>query len=246
MTYRIIPLVLLKYSGDKSMMTHLMYLGQPIIRPFILWVIKGGSKNIIVDTAIEIEDYKNYHPDFKNLVMDQVMSFEEALQSVNLAPDKVDIVIQTHLHFDHCSNTYKCTNAKVVVQKVELEIAQSSGPFKALYKKELWNRLNFEVVDGDHKLLEGIELIHVPGHSLGCQAVSVQTDKGKAIISGFCSIRENFFPEKTHPFIGGPVILPGIFMDGVKAYESILKVKQKADIILPLHDPEILKIKEIP
>lgn len=227
-------------------MTHLMNIGQPIIRPFILWYIEGADKNIIVDTAIEKKDYANFHPEFKNLVMDHVMSFEEALQSVNLTLDKIDIVIQTHLHFDHCYNTRKCANAKVVVQKMELDIAQSSGPFMNLYKKELLNGLDYEIVNGDHKLMDGIEFIHVPGHSLGCQAVSVQTDRGKAVISGFCTIRENFFPEKKHPFVGGSVILPGIFMDGVKAYESILKVKAIADIILPLHDPEILKIKKIP
>jgi hypothetical protein len=35
-------------------------------------------------------------------------------------------------------------------------------------------------------------------------------------------------------------------VDAVKAYESILKIKEKADIILPLHDPELLEIKGIP
>jgi hypothetical protein len=81
---------------------------------------------------------------------------------------------------------------------------------------------------------------------LGGQAVSIQTKNGKAIISGFCSIKENFYPKKTHPMAGHPVVLPGIMVDAVKAYESILKIKEKADIILSLHDPELLEIKGIP
>jgi glyoxylase-like metal-dependent hydrolase (beta-lactamase superfamily II) len=246
MNYRIIPLVLLKYEGEKGVMTFLTDYGKPIVRPFVLWYIRGAEKNIIVDTAIEMGDYKNYHPDFKNLHMDQIMSFEEALGSVGLAPEKVDVVIQTHLHFDHCYNTRKCVNAKVIVQEDELKFAHSTGPFQGLYRKELFEGLRFEVVKGDRELSEGIELIHVPGHSLGGQAVSIQTKNGKAIISGFCSIKENFYPKKTHPMAGHPVVLPGIMVDAVKAYESILKIKERADIILPLHDPELLEIKSIP
>lgn len=246
MNYQIIPLALFKYAGEKGIMTYLMHYGQPIIRPYILWYIAGTDKNIIVDTAIEMEDYRNYHPDLKNLALEPIMSFEEALNSVGLTPEQIDMVIHTHLHFDHCYNTVKCIHAKVVVQKDELELAYSPGPFQNLYRKELLDGLNFEVVKGDHMLLDGIELIHVPGHSLGCQAVSVQTNKGKAIISGFCSIKENFYPEKTNPFIGSPVILPGIIMDAIKAYESILKIREKADIILPLHEPEILGLGKIP
>ena len=246
MNYRIIPLVLLKYEGEKGVMTFLTDYGKPIVRPFVMWYIEGAGKNIIVDTAIEMRDYKNYHPDFNNLSMDQIMSFEEALGSVGLTPEKVDVVIQTHLHFDHCYNTRKCVNAKVIVQEDELKFAYSSGPFQGLYRKELFEGLNFELVKGDHALFNGIELIHVPGHSLGGQAVSIQTKNGKAIISGFCSIKENFYPKKTHPMAGHPVVLPGIMVDAVKAYESILKIKERADIILPLHDPELLEIKSIP
>jgi N-acyl homoserine lactone hydrolase len=246
MSYKIIPLVLSKYEGEKGVMTFLTDYGKPIVRPFILWYIQGASKNIIVDTAIEIGDYKNYHYDFENLSMDHIMTFEEALDSVSLTPEKIDIVIQTHLHFDHCYNTRKCVNAKVVVQEDELKFAHSPGPFKGLYRKELFEGLNFEVVRGDHKLSEGIELLHVPGHSLGCQAVSIQTNKGKAVISGFCAIKENFFPKKVHPFAGGSVVLPGIMVDAIKAYHSLLKLKEKADIILPLHDPDVLEMGSIP
>jgi len=245
--YRIIPLVLLKYTSEQGVMTYLMHYGQMILRPYVMWVIEGGSKKILVDTAIERKDYMSYHPDFKSLSMDNLMGFEDALASVHLRPEEIDLVIQTHLHFDHCYNTRKCRNAKVVVQKDELEMAQAPlALFKNLYRQALLDGLDYEVVQGDCCLTKGIELIHVPGHSPGGQAVSVQTASGKAVISGFCSTLENFYPEKTNPFIGHPVILPGILMDAVKAYESILKIKEKADLILPLHDPGVLQMKTIP
>lgn len=96
-------------------------------------------------------------------------------------------------------------------------------------------------------LFEGIDLLFVPGHSSGGQAVCVQTDKGKAVISGLCSIKENYCPKNVHPMAGGDTtILPGIMMDAVKAFHSIERIKEIGDIILPLHEPEILEMKSIP
>jgi glyoxylase-like metal-dependent hydrolase (beta-lactamase superfamily II) len=140
MTYRIIPLVLSKYVGEKGYMTFLTDYGVPITRPFIMWFIEGLEENILVDTAIEAEDYRGYHPEFKNLDIDSIMSFEEALESVNLTPDRVDIVIQTHLHFDHCYNTKKCVNAKVLVQEEELKFAKKPVPFEGIYRKDLFEK----------------------------------------------------------------------------------------------------------
>jgi N-acyl homoserine lactone hydrolase len=71
------------------------------------------------------------------------MTFEEALSSVSLTPEKIGIVIQTHLHFNHCYNTRKCVNAKVVVQEDELKFAFSPSPFGGFYGKELFEGLNF-------------------------------------------------------------------------------------------------------
>jgi len=246
MNYRIIPLVLSKYVGEKGVMTFLTDYGEPILRPFVMWCIQGADKNIIVDTAIEVEDYKNYHPDFRNLSLDTVMTFDQALSAVNLTADEVDIVIQTHLHFDHCFNTARCVNAKVLVQKDELEFAQAPGPFEGVYRSDLFKNLDFQLISGDHKLFDGIELIHVPGHSPGCQAVSVRTDKGTVVISGFCSVMENFYPEKAHPMVGNSVVLPGIFTNALEAYQSVLKVRERADIILPLHDPDVVNMSAIP
>lgn len=247
MTYRIIPLVLAKYVGEKGYMTFLTDYGKHIVRPFIMWYIKGGEKNIIVDTAIEAEDYKKYHPKFNNLEIEPLMSFEKALETVNLTPGKIDIVIQTHLHFDHCYNTRKCVNAKVFVQEDELKFAHNPIPFDGIYRKELLEGINFEIVKGDLKLIDGIDLLFTPGHSAGGQSVCIQTDQGKAVISSLCGIKENYYPENLNPMAGGgTMILPGIMLDAVKAFNSITRIKEIADIILPLHEPEILKINSIP
>jgi len=250
--YVIKPLLLSKIVSEKGHMTYLTYYGQPIVRPYVMWYIRTEDKNVLVDTAIEAEDYRTYHPGFNKLPFKPVQTFEEALAQVGCGPDDIDIIIQTHLHMDHVYNTPKCKNAVVYVQEEELRFALNPHPiFEILYPKKIIERLNFEVIKGDKTILPGISVMPVPGHTPGCQAVIVETAKGTVVISGFCSIMENFNPPKdvktkVSPFATYPVIAPGIHTDLFQAYESALKVKQIADIVIPLHDPEMALREQIP
>jgi len=207
---------------------------------------------MLVDTAIEAEDYKNYHPGFNNMPFEPIQSFEEALAKVDCKLDDIDIIIQTHLHMDHIYNSSKCRNAVIYVQEEELSFALNPHPiFEIVYPKEIIKNLNFKIIKGDKTILPGIAVMPVPGHTPGGQAVVVDTIKGKAVISGFCSIMENFNPPedvktKISPLASYPVIAPGIHTDLFQAYESGLKVKQVADIIIPLHDPEMALLEQIP
>jgi len=251
-TYTIKPLVLSKVISEMGPMTYLAYPGQPIVRPYVMWYIQAGDKHVLVDTAIEAEDYRNYHPGFKNMPFEPVQSFEEALAKVDCLPDDIDIVIQTHLHMDHIYNTSKCKNAVIYVQEKELNFALDPHPiFEIVYPREVIKKLNFEVIKGDQTILPGIAVMLVSGHTPGGQAVVVDTAKGKAVISGFCSIMENFNPPedvktKVSPFASYPVIAPGIHTDLFQAYESVIRVKQVADIIIPLHDPDMAAKEQIP
>ena len=244
--------MLSKVISEKGPMTYLAYHGQPIVRPYVMWYIQAGDKHVLVDTAIEAEDYRNYHPGFKNMPFEPVQSFEEALAQVDCLPDDIDIVIQTHLHMDHIYNTSKCKNAVIYVQEKELNFALDPHPiFEIVYPREVIKKLNFEVIKGDQTILPGIAVMLVPGHTPGGQAVVVDTAKGKAVISGFCSIMENFNPPedvktKVSPFASYPVIAPGIHTDLFEAYESVIRVKQVADIIIPLHDPDMAAKEQIP
>jgi len=246
------PLLLAKIHSEKGAMTYLTYHGKTIVRPYVMWFIQAEGKRVLIDTAIEAEDYRNYHPGFKKLPFEAVQSFEDALAQVGCAAEEIDIVIQTHLHMDHVYNTPKCKNAVIYVQEAELKFALNPHPiFEVLFPRDIIRKLNFKILRGDHSILPGIDVMMVPGHTPGCQAVIVETSKGRAVITGCCSIMDNFNPPKdvktrVSPFATYPVIAPGIHSNLFQAYNSALKIKQIADIIIPMHDPHMAEKKQIP
>lgn len=240
-TYRIRALPLTSMELDKAVLMYRFHYGQKIRVPIVTWLIEGAGKNILVDTAADAK----LATAFRGLPATQIMPFENALASVGLKPEDIDIVVQTHLQWDHCANTQKCRNAKVMVQEDELRFAYAPHPILApTYKKNLFTGVNFELVSGYREIFPGIELIPTPGHTPGGMSVAVHTEKGKAVITGFCCLKENFAPpegasdelkELT------PVVAPGIHLNAVDGFESLLRVKGMADLVIANHDPSYLE-----
>jgi N-acyl homoserine lactone hydrolase len=241
-TYRIRPLPLTLMEVDMPTFTSGMNYGRKIRVPLYSWYIEGADDCILVDTGADAK----MAVDFRGLPAEEITSFEDALAGVGLKPGDVNLVIQTHLHWDHCGNTYKCKQAKVVVTEDELRFALSPHPIQArMYNRSLLKDLNFVVVSGYTELAPGIELFPAPGHTPGTQAVCINTTKGKAIITGFCSIRETFEPpEEVREIM--PVLYPGLAVNALDAFDSALKVKGRADILIPQHDPAFVEVKSIP
>jgi len=250
--YSITPLLLSKRSAEKGSMTYLVRHGLPEERPFVFWHIRAGEENVLIDSGIEAGDYRNYHPGFQKISFEGVQTFETALAQVGCVPDDIDIVIQTHLHMDHVYNTPRCKKAKVYVQRKELNFSLDPHPiFEFLYPRHIVEKIDFTLLDGEAEILPGIRVFPVPGHTPGCQAVAVDTSGGKAVITGFCATLENFNPPEdvkttVSPFATYPVIAPAMHTDLFQAYDSALKVKRMADIIIPMHDPEMAMKKRIP
>ena len=245
--YRIKPLVISKYNLRKGDMTYRLFYGETYWAPNVTWFIEGADRNILIDTSMSSEDTKKY----TETKAEDLISFEDALASVGRKPEDIDLIIQTHLHFDHCGNTAKCKKARVIVQKSELDFALAPHPSFAMnYDKNLIKDCRIFPIQGDQEILPGIEVILVPGHSAGTQAVSIETANGKAVISGFCACKETFYPPTPRLQWAkdclGQVVAPGIFVDAIKAYDAVLKIKGLADILLPMHDVAIFDMKTIP
>ena len=247
MQYTIRPLIISKYNLKKGDMTHRLFYGERYWAPDVAWYIEGADRTILVDTSMSAKVAKKY----TETPVEDLISFEDALASVGRRPEEIDLIIQTHLHVDHCGHIAKCKNATVMVQKAELDCALAPHPsFAADYDRELLRDSRLLPIEGNQEIIPGIDVIFVPGHTPGSQAVSIQTAKGRAIISGFCACHETFFPPVPKLQWGkdtlGPVVAPGTFVDAIQAYNSVLKIKGMADILLPNHDVAIFEKKTIP
>lgn len=234
--YVIHPLVIGANETDQGIMTYLRGYGKRIWIPIYAFVVEGGKENILIDTGLEQfvvpdEVGQQYGLD--------ILEFEEALQTVGLRPEDIDIIIHTHLHNDHCENDALCTRAKIVVQKAEYEFFLHPHPLDHRYYSDLLDGLDIELVEGDVSFRDGIDLIWTPGHTPGGQSIAVNTAAGKAIITGFCCNDLNF-PANA------PAVPSGVHTDALAAYDSAKKIRDMADILIPLHDLSVGRNKRIP
>ena len=206
-----------------------------------IWYIEGPKEKIVVDCGGKAETMRHFGFPAKDIA-----SPEEALNKVGLSCDDIDIVIVTHLDPDHTEEARYFKNATFLIQKDELEFARNPHPlFKFRYPAERIEGLNYQELDGDTNITEGVQVLKTPGHSPGGQSVVVHTSEGKAIISGFCALYDNFdTPEEMKETM--PVIIPTLHTDVFELYESIEKIKDLADIIIPNHAPEFAAKARIP
>jgi N-acyl homoserine lactone hydrolase len=105
----------------------------------------------------------------------------DALAEHDLSPADVKIVINSHLHFDHCGQNAVFKHAPFYVQRKELERARTDG-----YTTQWFDfaGASFELVDGDAEIAEGVRVVATPGHTIGHQCVIVDTDDGASVMIG--------------------------------------------------------------
>lgn len=234
--YTIHPLAVGFNETDQGILTYQRFYGKRIILPIYSFAIMGGDRKILVDTGVE--DFMA-PADLEDRTGFPVITFEDALETIGWKPEDIDIIIHTHLHNDHCENDSLCVNAEVYVQKEELDFLMNPHPVDHRYYQDVLDGVNIRVVEGDTEIVEGVSVMFTPGHTPGGQSVVVDTSGGKAVITGLCCNSENF------P-VGGNVILPGVLLDAIKAYDSMVRIRETADIIIPVHDLKIGKLSRIP
>ncbi|MET3506582.1 N-acyl homoserine lactonase family protein [Halalkalibacter oceani] len=245
MTYKIYPLDLGTFEAMET--SNLLYQVNPGVKvrqPILAWLILGGEEPILVDTGGSDEEWaKQYH---HGLQRSSEQTIEAQLQKHGVHPDEINIVINTHLHWDHCFQNNKFKNAHFYVQKKELMAAVVPLPTqKGYYETEIagvipsWMETfdRMKVVDGDSKLREGIELVHLPGHTVGLQGVLVETKNGPYLIaSDTIGVYENW--EGNDKLAHIPQGIHWSLEDYFRTFEKMEKLGAK---VLPAHDMRVLE-----
>ena len=103
-------------------------------------------------------------------------SVADALAELDMSPADIGLVINTHLHFDHCGQNSVFKHAPFYVQRAELSRMRRES--SELYDWFGFMDARFELLDGDTEVLPGLEVIATPGHTEGHQCVVVRAGKG--------------------------------------------------------------------
>jgi N-acyl homoserine lactone hydrolase len=158
------------------------------------------------------------------------------LDRLGLAPRDVDLVVLSHLHYDHAGGAELFVDSELVVQKDEYAFAHYPASFFAPF----YYRKNFDLpsyrwrlLDGDTELTPGVTALRSDGHTPGHQSLYVTLpDTGPVILAGDSCYWQAHIDEER---------VPGVVWDPTRALHSIKKLKTLARLtggrIFPSHDP---------
>ncbi len=141
------------------------------------FLIRHPDGLVLVDTGIGPP-----HPDIDPYYQPQRVSLDTALAAAGAQARQVRLVINTHLHFDHCGGNHRFPGIPISVQATEYEAAQSRG-----YTVPEWvefPRAKYRLIRGDMEIVPGIRILSTPGHTPGHQSVVVTTSEGAVAIAG--------------------------------------------------------------
>ena len=147
-------------------------------------LVRDGKRTVLIETGIGSKLNEKKQCIYKNQAR-LMKSFEEA----GVSPDEIDIVINTHLHFDHCGwNTHyrdgkavaTFPRAKYYVQKGELEHAHEQHERdRVSYMTDNYDPLvasgQMTLLEGDAEIAPGISVKVFPGHTRDMQVVIVRS-----------------------------------------------------------------------
>ncbi len=125
----------------------------------------------------------------------------DALAEHDLSPADVRIVINSHLHFDHCGQNTVFRHAPFYVQRKELDRARRQE--KTTVEWFDFAGARFELLDGDAEIAEGVRVVATPGHTVGHQSVLVDTPDGSAVMIGDAAYTSQIYREADKADLSG-------------------------------------------
>ena len=160
------------------------------------------------------------------------------LESIDVAPDGVDLIVNSHLHYDHAGGNALLPNADMLIQEREWEHACSRPDDDLAYRKvDFETGQKVRLINGEHDLFGDGSVVAFPtyGHTPGHQSLRVRTERGEFVLCGdACYLRHAL--DHDH--------LPGILHDrdaALRAFAHFRALEAAGARILFGHDPEFWK-----
>jgi glyoxylase-like metal-dependent hydrolase (beta-lactamase superfamily II) len=214
--------------------------------PVFTFLIDGEGKLVLVDTGMSWTERANeyHHPGSRQ---PEGMAIYQQLETAGYKAADIDIVVFTHMHWDHTYYLDKFTKATFIAHQKEYAFALNPIPlyYKSYEHPVLGIRRQFEgikitTVAGETEIIPGIRVFETPGHSPGHMSVEIDTAKGRFLCVG----DSVFVPDNLNPVpeLHYDITPPGRFYNIVETWKSIELQKKRAknrSFILCCHDKHL-------
>jgi len=205
-------------------------------------VVRTGSKTVLIETGIG-----NKLPEKMARIYGQPAHLLDRLRTAGIAPHEIDIVINTHLHFDHCGWNTIHQDGKIVATFPRAQYYVQEGEWRHAHENQrdspsyftgnydpLVESGQMTLLRGNQEILPGVSVEVFPGHTRDMQAVLVQSEGETA-----CYISD-LIPTSAHldlNWVMGFDLYPVETIESRKRYYS--RALSEKWLTMFTHDPHI-------
>ncbi|MDQ0391598.1 MBL fold metallo-hydrolase [Labrys monachus] len=162
----------------------------------------------------------------------------KALDARGLKPADIPLVFLSHLHFDHAHNVDLFAHAEFLVSRREWDYVGAPHPDDLLVPwgiREQLSKSRVTLIEGEGQIDRGIGFFPAPGHTPGCFAIELDTERGTTVIAGDAIkyAKEAILRRCDMAFDEIEV--------GTATIRNIL---DRADRIMPGHFPELVRLPD--
>jgi len=211
----------------------------PMPMDYFVWAVVGRTQTWVVDTGFGATDATRRKRTL-------VRTASDGLAIVGIDASTVTDVILTHLHYDHVGGFDQFPAARFHLQDREMAFATGRHMTRSTFSHAFTASHIADVVlavhesrvvfhDGDDELVPGLSVHLIGGHTDGLQVVRVVTEGGVVVLASDAShYYENM--DTARPF---PIVFDvGAMVEG---YDRLRRLAGPAGVIVPGHDPDVLR-----
>jgi 4-pyridoxolactonase len=222
---------------DQSHITWNIGCGTPVRFPVYSVLIEHADGLFMFDSGYDL-DLVNQMLPFELPEQSAEQTVPAQLERCGLKPDDVSVLINSHLHFDHCGGNKHLVGATTYLHRDELRQARTPEPFERLgYADRGYDHpaAKFELLEGDVRLADGIHLFHTPGHTVGHYSLLVELEGSHPLLfmADVSYTVAAFANDQQAGFHNNPV-------DGVRSIRRVKRLAKEwgAEVIFT-HDMEV-------